>query len=89
MYDVVSTMCDQLNGRLTQIAKFGPPKDMNATFATVIHAAPKLDCDELIEVRKQLASLLEKEFVKECDSNYDLLNPVVRNSLCTKKLINR
>ena len=78
VYDVVSTMCDQLNGRLTQIAKFGPPKDMNATFATVIHAAPKLEVDELLEVRKQLASLLEPEFVKECDTNYDLLNPVVR-----------
>ena len=51
---------------------------MNATFATVIHAAPKLEVDELLEVRKQLASLLEPEFVKECDTNYDLLNPVVR-----------
>ena len=71
-------MCDQINGRLTQIEKFGPPKDMNATFATVIHAAPKLEEDELLEVRKQLACLLEPEFVKECDSNYDLLNPVVR-----------
>ena len=80
VYDVVSTMCDQINGRLTQIAKFGPPKDMNTTFATVIHCAPKLDVDELIQVRKQIGSLLEPEFVKECDSNYDLLNPVV--SIC-------
>ena len=54
---------------------------MNATFATVIHAAPKLEVDELLEVRKQLACLLEPEFVKECDSNYDLLNPVVRKIL--------
>ena len=51
---------------------------MNATFATVIHAAPKLEVDELLEVRKQLECLLEPEFVKECDTNYDLLNPVVR-----------
>ena len=56
---------------------------MNATFATVIHAAAKLEVDELLEVRKQLACLLEPEFVKECDSNYDLLNPVVRKSYCT------
>ena len=27
--DVISTMCDQVNGRLTQIEKFGPPKDMS------------------------------------------------------------
>jgi len=54
---------------------------MNATFATVIHAAPKLEVDELLEVRKQLACLLEPEFVKECDSNYDLLNPVVAKNI--------
>lgn len=29
VYDVVATMCDQINGRLTQIEKFGAPKDMN------------------------------------------------------------
>ena len=52
VYDVVSTMCDQVNGRLTQIQKFGPPMDMNQTFATIIHAAPKLDIEELLNVRK-------------------------------------
>ena len=50
--DVISTMCDQVNGRLSQIAKFGPPKDMNQTFATIIYAAPRLDVDELMSVRK-------------------------------------
>jgi hypothetical protein len=54
---------------------------MNATFATVIHAAPKLEVDELLEVRKQLECLLEPEFVKECDTNYDLLNPVVAKNI--------
>jgi len=32
-------------------------------------------------VRKQIGSLLEPEFVKECDSNYDLLNPVVAKNV--------
>jgi len=50
---------------------------MNQTFATIIHAAPKLDVDELIKVRKMLQALLANDFVKECDTNYDLLNPVV------------
>ena len=50
--DVISTMCDQVNGRLTQIEKFGPPKDMSTTFATIIFAAPRLDVNELLEVRK-------------------------------------
>lgn len=29
VYDAISIMCDQINGRLTMIAKFGPPVDMN------------------------------------------------------------
>lgn len=61
--DVVSTMCDQINGRLTQIEKFGPPKDMNQTFATVIHCAPKLDVKELEMVAQQLQTVLGKEVV--------------------------
>lgn len=28
-FDIVSIMCDQLNGRLKTIEKFGPPKDMD------------------------------------------------------------
>jgi len=32
---------------------------MNTTFATIIHAAPKLDVDELLKVRAMLGSLLE------------------------------
>jgi hypothetical protein len=41
-YDVISSMCDQVNGRLTYIEKFGAPEDMKTTFATLIHAAPKM-----------------------------------------------
>ena len=50
---------------------------MNQTFATIIHAAPKLDVKELIAVRQQLAKVLAPEFVRESDVNYDLINPVV------------
>ena len=53
------------------------PKDMNQTFATVIHAAPKLDVQELGEVSKQLQTVLGKEIVQEFHVNKDLLNPLV------------
>ena len=57
---------------------------MNTSFATVIHCAPKLDIKEVMEVRKSLSCILAPEFVKECDTNYDLINPVVS---LTKKLL--
>ena len=50
---------------------------MNTSFATIIHSAPKLDVEELMKVRKMLGAILSPEFVRECDTNYDLINPVV------------
>ena len=58
---------------------------MNTQFATVIHVAPKLEIEELLEIRKQLGSLFEAKFVEECDTNYDLLNPVVAKNIDYKK----
>ena len=54
---------------------------MNTTFATIIHAAPKLDVTELVTVRQHLSKVLAPEFVRECDSNYDLINSVVSLTL--------
>jgi hypothetical protein len=74
-------MCDQVSGRLIYIEKYGAPKDMNETFATLIHAAPKMDVKELEEVAKQLALLLDEGFFKECHTNPDLINKVVRQNI--------
>jgi hypothetical protein len=46
---------------LTYIEKFGAPEDMKQTFATLIHAAPKMDCEELMKVRKTLVKLVGKQ----------------------------
>ena len=45
-------MCDQVKGRLEYIAKFGIPPDMDITVATLIHMAPKMGVEELMEVSK-------------------------------------
>ena len=75
-----------MNGRLVQIEKFGAPDDMKTTFATIIHAAPKFGVEELMNVRKMLSALLDEQFVKECDTNYALINPVVAENIDIKKL---
>lgn len=54
---------------------------MNQTFATLIHAAPKLDVQELMQVSQMLSLCLEDAFVKECHVNYDLLNPLVAQNI--------
>jgi hypothetical protein len=76
-YDIISIMCDQLNGRLKQINKFGPSKDMSGTFHTLIYAAPRMEVDELMYVRKQLAGLLGKEFVEKSDNDESCVNKIV------------
>lgn len=85
-YDVTSSYCDQLNGRLAYIEKFGAPDDMKMCFATLIHVAPKMDCEELMQVRKVCVGLLDAEFAKECDTNYALLNPVIAENIDIKKI---
>lgn len=59
---------------MTYIEKFGPPKDMNEIFATLIHAGPKLEVDELMEVRGQLSKLMGKEFTEASDNDYSTIN---------------
>jgi hypothetical protein len=77
-------MCDQLNGRLTTIEKFGPPRDMDQTFHTLIHAGAKTEIEELAGVRQQLGKLLGKEFVKKSDTDYSCLNKVIAENIDIK-----
>jgi hypothetical protein len=66
-----------LNGRLKTIEKFGPPKDMDQNFRTLIYAAPRMEIDELLQVRRQLEKILGKEFVLAADTDEEALNKVV------------
>lgn len=84
-YDITHTMCDQIAGRLDYIAKFGAPPDMSQTFATVIHVAPKLAVEELMEVRKQLVAILGKEFELQADEDKKILNPIVGDNIDFRK----
>lgn len=80
-YDIACTMCDQIRGRLDYMAKFGPPKDMHQTFATIIHLAPKLGVEELEIVRNQLVALLGEEFAMQADEDKKMINPVVAENI--------
>ncbi|CDW76626.1 UNKNOWN [Stylonychia lemnae] len=76
-FDIVSIMCDQLNGRLKTIEKFGPPKDMDQTFRTLCYASIRLEIDELVQVRQQLGKLLGKQFLISADKDEECVNKVV------------
>lgn len=58
---------------------------MNQTFCTIIHAAPKLNVDELSQVAKALSPLLDEQLVKEAHTNYSLINPVVAENIDFKR----
>jgi hypothetical protein len=85
-YDIACTMCDQIRGRLEYLQKFGAPKDMNQTFATVIHLAPKLGVEELEVVRNQLVALLGTEFALQADEDKAMINPVVAENIDFAKI---
>ncbi len=50
---------------------------MNATFHTLIYSAPRMEIEELMYVRKQLAGLLGKDFVKLSDEDESCVNKIV------------
>lgn len=76
-FDIVSIMCDQLNGRLKTIAKFGPPADMDTTIRTLIYASPRMEIDELNYVRRSLERLMGKEYVMKADLDEEAIHKVV------------
>lgn len=76
-YDIISILCDQLNGRLKTIEKFGPPKDMDQAFRTISYAASRMEIDELAHVRRYLGKLLGKEFLISADTDEAAVNKVV------------
>lgn len=78
-FDVVSILCDQLNGRLKTIEKFGPSKDMDQNFRTLIYAAPRMEIDELMRVRHELTKLMGKDFILQADTDESAVNKVVSN----------
>jgi Regulator of Vps4 activity in the MVB pathway len=77
-FDIISILCDQLNGRLKTIEKFGPPKDMDQNFRTLIYAASRMEIEELTQVRKYLGKLLGKEFLLQAETDEAAINKVVR-----------
>jgi len=76
-YDIVSIMCDQLNGRLKTIAKFGPPADMDQTIRTLMYAAPRMELDELNLVRSALVKVMGKEYTLKADTDEEAVHKVV------------
>jgi len=70
-----------VNGRLHSIEKFGPPKDMDMTFHTLAHVAPKMDVDELNLVRYQLGLLLGKEFLIKSDQDRSCIHKTINEKI--------
>lgn len=50
---------------------------MDQNFRTLIYAAPRMEIDELLQVRRQLEKIMGKEFVLAADTDEEALNKVV------------
>jgi len=54
---------------------------MTQTFATLIHIAPKLEVEELTNVRKHLIDLMGKEFAQKADEDKNAINPFIAENI--------
>jgi len=50
---------------------------MDQNFRTLIYAAPRMEIDELMHVRRLLEKIMGKEFVLAADTDEEALNKVV------------
>jgi hypothetical protein len=50
---------------------------MEQTLHSLIYAAPRIDIDEMIQIRSMLVKLKGPEFVKESDTNPQVINKVI------------
>ena len=57
---------------------------MHQTFHTLIYAAPRLDVDELMIIRKGLAGVLGKDFVIKSDNDESCVHKVVSRTIKPK-----
>ena len=57
---------------------------MNQTFHTLIYAAPRLEVDELIQVRKHLEKFLGKDFVTMSDTEPSCINKEILDKINLK-----
>jgi len=80
-YDVAATMCDQVKGRLEHLERYGAPPDMQETFSTLFHLAPKLDVEELKKATQVLSHKLGATFIANAERNKKLINPVVAKNI--------
>ena len=54
---------------------------MDQNFRTLVYAAPRMEIDELAQVRHQLEKLLGKEFILAADTDEEAIHKVVCISL--------
>jgi tRNA isopentenyl-2-thiomethyl-A-37 hydroxylase MiaE len=57
---------------------------MNQTFHTLIYAAPRLEVDELIQVRRMLEKFLGKDFVVMSDTEASCINKEILDNINLK-----
>ncbi len=57
---------------------------MHPTFHTLIYSAPRIDVDELSEVRFQLGNLLGKDFVLQSDTDPSSINKIILDKINMK-----
>eukprot|EP00818_Percolomonas_sp_WS_P006398 CAMPEP_0117451008 /NCGR_PEP_ID=MMETSP0759-20121206/8776_1 /TAXON_ID=63605 /ORGANISM="Percolomonas cosmopolitus, Strain WS" /LENGTH=399 /DNA_ID=CAMNT_0005243575 /DNA_START=99 /DNA_END=1298 /DNA_ORIENTATION=+ len=71
--DILQLFCDLVLTRVALIAESKDcPHDMKESISTLIYAAPRVQIDELMEIREQFKAKFGKDFVQKAMDNKDL-----------------
>jgi hypothetical protein len=85
VYDILSTMCEQLKGRVTEIETDGITEDLIPNANAIIFVSNKLEVKELPKLAKMLETVMSKVEFTEA-SNGICYNDIVREGCSYRKI---
>jgi len=92
--DILSMLCDHVLERVPHLEKLGKyffrtmykiyreiPADMYVTMMTLVYAAHRTECEELVTIRNHFEKVYGKEFIKASETNPSNLNETIRENI--------
>jgi hypothetical protein len=85
VFYVLSTMCEQMKGRIAEVETYGVTDDLSANANALVYASHRLDIKELEQLSVILKELMPKVEYKEA-MNGTCINDIVRENISYKKI---
>lgn len=81
--DALRTICDQLQGRVTELESFGVTEDLAESVNSLIYSSKRIEIKELVEISEMLQIIMKPENFKIAIEGTEM-NEIVRENIDIK-----